>query len=113
MNCYYILLASDSVLAAGLRYDDVHYEEHKPEVKEALRRLPKPLFYEREFRISRATQLSLQKDILPQKEWTDYDKVSLYILDEAAVVCIVMLLNLAMQTGAKRYLELSFHCLEY
>ena len=40
-----------------------------PGVEEAIRRLPADLKHDRNFRISRAQQLSLQKDELPESEW--------------------------------------------
>lgn len=67
------VISSISVLL-GLRYDDCLHEY--PDVKEALRRLPKDLQYERQFRISRALQLNLQKTTLPREEWTKYEEVA-------------------------------------
>ncbi|KAF6020022.1 UQCRB [Bugula neritina] len=62
----------------GLRADDV-LNPDLPEVKEAVRRLPRDAFYEREFRISRALKLSLEKNILPKEEWTEYEKDEPYL----------------------------------
>ena len=53
--------------------DDCH--EETAIVKEALRRLPEPLFDARQFRISRALQLSNRKEILPKEEWTQFEEV--------------------------------------
>ena len=46
-----------------------------PEVKEAVRRLPKHLAEERQYRITRALYLTMRHEILPEKEWTSYDTV--------------------------------------
>jgi len=46
-----------------------------PDVVEALRRLPKHVAEERQYRISRALYLSMRKEILPKEEWTTYDSV--------------------------------------
>ena len=54
-------------------HDDVLYET--PDVEEALRRLPTHLVDERNFRITRALQLSGQKRILPKEEWTKLEDV--------------------------------------
>ncbi|XP_059051182.1 cytochrome b-c1 complex subunit 7-like [Achroia grisella] len=61
----------------GLLRDDCLYETE--DVKEALRRLPDNLVDERNFRIVRAVQLSIQKTILPKEEWTKYDEDKLYL----------------------------------
>lgn len=45
-------------------------------MKEALRRLPAHLVDERNFRIMRAMQLSIQKTILPKEEWVKFEEVS-------------------------------------
>ena len=50
-----------------------------PEVKEAIRRLPKNVAEERQFRMSRALYLSMRKEILPQNEWTNFEEVSVFI----------------------------------
>jgi len=57
----------------GLKHNDCLAEY--PHVVEALKRLPKDQLYEREFRISRAIQLSLQKTTLPKEEWTKFEEV--------------------------------------
>jgi ubiquinol-cytochrome c reductase subunit 7 len=58
----------------GLRHDDC-YDENTLDVKEALRRLPAYLVDERNFRIMRAMQLSIQKIILPKEEWVKFTGV--------------------------------------
>jgi Ubiquinol-cytochrome C reductase complex 14kD subunit len=60
-------------MVLGLMHDDTLYET--PEVKEALRRLPKKLQEERQYRISRALYLSMRKEILPKAEWTKFEEV--------------------------------------
>lgn len=61
----------------GLWRDDLLYEDE--DVKEALRRLPEKYIDERNYRILRATQLSLQKSILPKNEWTKLEDDKLYL----------------------------------
>ncbi|KAL4716832.1 hypothetical protein ACJJTC_012643 [Scirpophaga incertulas] len=61
----------------GLMRDDCLYENE--DVKEALRRLPDHVVDERNFRMIRAIQLSLQKSILPKEEWTKYEDDKLYL----------------------------------
>jgi len=53
--------------------DDI--EDETPEVKEALRRLPRDVQEQRQYRITRALYLSMRKEILPKEEWTSYDTV--------------------------------------
>lgn len=48
-------------------------------MKEALRRLPNQVIDERNFRMIRAIQLSIQKTILPKEEWTKYEEDKLYL----------------------------------
>jgi ubiquinol-cytochrome c reductase subunit 7 len=60
----------------GLHHDDC-YDEDNPDVKEAIRRLPAHLVDERNFRVTRAMQLSLQKIILPKEEWVKFEEVSM------------------------------------
>lgn len=65
-----------------MRHDLLH---ETPDVAEALRRLPKQLQDERNFRILRAMQLDGQKKILPKEEWTKLEEDVLYLkpyLDE-------------------------------
>ncbi|KPJ16421.1 Cytochrome b-c1 complex subunit 7 [Papilio machaon] len=61
----------------GLLRDDCLYENE--DVQEALRRLPEHVVDERNFRIVRAVQLSIQKTILPKEEWTKYEEDKLYL----------------------------------
>ncbi|RZC31926.1 UCR 14kD domain containing protein [Asbolus verrucosus] len=61
----------------GLMRDDVLYEDD--DVKEALRRLPESEIDARNFRILRAVQLSIQKDILPKDQWTKLEEDRLYL----------------------------------
>lgn len=65
MMLYYVL---------GLLHDDTLHDT--PEVKEALRRLPKKLQDERQYRVTRALYLSMRKEVLPKAEWTKYEEVS-------------------------------------
>ncbi|XP_013134815.1 PREDICTED: cytochrome b-c1 complex subunit 7-like [Papilio polytes] len=61
----------------GLLRDDCLYENE--DVQEALRRLPEHVVDERNFRIVRAVQLSIQKTVLPKEEWTKYEEDKLYL----------------------------------
>lgn len=61
----------------GLMRDDALYENDV--VKEALRRLPKKLLDERNYRILRAIQLSIQKDVLPKEQWTKLEEDVMYL----------------------------------
>lgn len=61
----------------GLWRDDL--VDETPEVQEALRRLPQRVVDERNYRIIRAVQLSLQKDILPKEQWTKLEDDKLYL----------------------------------
>ncbi|KAM3967516.1 ubiquinol-cytochrome C reductase complex 14kD subunit [Aphomia sociella] len=61
----------------GLLRDDCLHETD--DVKEALRRLPDHVVDERNFRIIRAVQLSIQKTVLPKEEWTKYEEDKLYL----------------------------------
>ncbi|KGL85706.1 Cytochrome b-c1 complex subunit 7, partial [Tinamus guttatus] len=56
----------------GLMRDDVLYEDD--DVKEALRRLPEPVYNERIFRMKRALDLSLKHQILPKDQWVKYEE---------------------------------------
>lgn len=55
----------------GLHRDDCLYENE--DVKEAIRRLPRKLYDERNYRIMRALHLSMTKTILPKDQWTKYE----------------------------------------
>lgn len=61
----------------GLHRDDLLYEDE--DVAEALRRLPQKLVDERNYRILRATQLSIQKIVLPKEQWTKLEDDKLYL----------------------------------
>lgn len=58
---------------SGLMRDDTIYEN--PDVKEAVRRLPEPVYNDRMFRIKRALDLSMKQQILPKDQWTKYEEV--------------------------------------
>jgi len=67
----------------GLKIHDILHET--PEVEEAIRRLPDSIKDERNYRIIRALQLSMMKNVLPKEEWTTYDQDDYYLdkyLDE-------------------------------
>ncbi|CAG0921991.1 unnamed protein product [Notodromas monacha] len=55
----------------GVYHDDMLAENNT--VKEALRRIPAHITDERAFRISRALDLNLKKDILPKSQWTSFE----------------------------------------
>lgn len=61
----------------GLWRDDLLYED--ADVKEALKRVPENIIDERNFRILRATQLSLTQHILPKEQWTKLEDDKLYL----------------------------------
>ncbi|KAG7457437.1 hypothetical protein MATL_G00227220 [Megalops atlanticus] len=56
----------------GLMRDDTIREN--ADVKEALRRLPEPVYNDRMFRIKRALDLSMKQQILPKSQWTKYEE---------------------------------------
>ncbi|KAG5843099.1 hypothetical protein ANANG_G00184890 [Anguilla anguilla] len=45
-----------------------------PDVKEALRRLPEPVYNDRMFRVKRALDLTMKQAILPKHLWTKYEE---------------------------------------
>jgi len=61
----------------GLKYHDCLYETIP--VTEALRRLPQKETDERNFRIVRALQLSMQKVYLPKDQWMTYEQDDYYL----------------------------------
>lgn len=63
----------------GLWRDDLHNEAFDENVRIALQRLPPKLLEERNFRILRAVQLSLQSEVLPKECWTKLDDDKLYL----------------------------------
>lgn len=76
---YYIsimMLYSFNLL--GLYRDDCLYDED-PDVQEALRRLPKHVIDERNFRLIRAIQLDINRKLLPKEEWIRYEDDVLYL----------------------------------
>lgn len=65
------------VFNTGLQHNDCLYETE--DVKEAIRRLPRKLYDERNYRMIRAFQLSMTKTILPKNEWTKYEEDVKYL----------------------------------
>ncbi|XP_017131103.1 cytochrome b-c1 complex subunit 7 [Drosophila elegans] len=55
----------------GLYRDDCLHENE--DVAEAVRRLPRKIYDERNYRILRALHLSMTKTILPKEQWTKYE----------------------------------------
>lgn len=55
----------------GLLHDDLY--RNTPIVDEALRRLPRKLQDDRNYRLLRAVQCSIQQSILPKNLWTKYE----------------------------------------
>jgi len=45
------------------------------DVKEAIRRLPEPVYNDRMFRIKRALDLSMKQQVLPKEQWTNFEEV--------------------------------------
>ncbi|KAK6491484.1 cytochrome b-c1 complex subunit 7-like [Huso huso] len=61
----------------GLMRDDTMYEDD--DVKEALKRLPEPVYNDRMFRIKRALDLSMKQQVLPKDQWTKYEEDDNYL----------------------------------
>lgn len=61
----------------GLHRDDCMYEDE--DVTEAIRRLPRAVYDERNYRIMRALNLSMTKTILPKEQWTKYEEDTKYL----------------------------------
>ncbi|NP_001019613.1 cytochrome b-c1 complex subunit 7 isoform X1 [Danio rerio] len=61
----------------GLMRDDTIDEGS--DVKEAVRRLPEPLYNERVFRLKRAMDLSMKHQILPKDQWTKFEQDVKYL----------------------------------
>ncbi|XP_067281464.1 cytochrome b-c1 complex subunit 7 [Pseudorasbora parva] len=61
----------------GLMRDDTIYEDSN--VKEAVRRLPEPVYNDRMFRIKRALDLTMKQQILPKDQWTKYEEDTPYL----------------------------------
>lgn len=68
-----VLFPLSKYLKYGLLSDDLVRENHV--IKEALKRLPKEVYQERQFRLARAIGLSANKDVLPENEWTTLEQV--------------------------------------
>ncbi|CAF0704346.1 unnamed protein product [Brachionus calyciflorus] len=64
-------------LKYGLLTDDLMKENEI--VREALRRLPGDVFHERQFRLTRAINLSSGKSVLPESEWTTAEQDVSYL----------------------------------
>ena len=78
----------------GLLREDLYMEE-RPEVEEAIRRLPEEEQYERLFRIKRALDLSMKKAILPHDQWTTPEQVwtpSAYLFPYLTYSCFASLM---------------------
>lgn len=63
--------------SVGLYRDDCLHENE--DVTEAVRRLPRKLYDERNYRIMRALHLSMTKTILPKEQWTKYEEDVKYL----------------------------------
>ncbi|KAL1516925.1 hypothetical protein ABEB36_000756 [Hypothenemus hampei] len=61
----------------GLWRDDVLHEDE--DVREALKRVPQHIIDERNYRMLRAIQLSIQKTYLPKEQWTKLEDDKLYL----------------------------------
>lgn len=61
----------------GLMRDDTIDEDS--DVKEAVRRLPEPVYNDRVFRLKRAIDLSMKQQILPKDQWTKYEQDVKYL----------------------------------
>lgn len=59
-----------------LRDDTINEDS---DVKEAIRRLPEPVYNDRMFRIKRAMDLSMKHQILPKDQWTKYEEDAHYL----------------------------------
>ncbi|XP_050306175.1 cytochrome b-c1 complex subunit 7-like [Anthonomus grandis grandis] len=63
----------------GLWRDDLLNETMDVDVAQALKRLPPNVLEERNFRILRAVQLSIRKEVLPKESWTKLEEDKLYL----------------------------------
>ncbi|ENN70954.1 cytochrome b-c1 complex subunit 7 [Dendroctonus ponderosae] len=61
----------------GLWRDDLRYQDD--DVAEALKRLDQKTIDERNYRILRAVQCSIQKTYLPKEQWTKLEDDKLYL----------------------------------
>ena len=66
------------IIHLGLYHDDIYHET--ADVVEAVSRLPRHIQDERMFRIQKALQLSLVKNILPKSEWVTFEDVSILLI---------------------------------
>ena len=57
----------------GLLTDDLVKENDV--TREALRRLPREVFFERQYRATRAINVSIGKSVLPESEWLKPEQV--------------------------------------
>ncbi|XP_044747092.1 cytochrome b-c1 complex subunit 7-like [Coccinella septempunctata] len=62
----------------GLMRDDI-LDESRKDVQEALKRLDEKTIDERNYRLIRAAQLSLQKIVLPKDQWTKFEEDKMYL----------------------------------
>ncbi|XP_029299845.1 cytochrome b-c1 complex subunit 7 [Cottoperca gobio] len=62
----------------GLMRDDVLYEDE--DVTEALKRIPESQYFDRQFRIKRALDLSMKHQLLPKEQWTKFEEDNGYLL---------------------------------
>ncbi|XP_003737660.1 cytochrome b-c1 complex subunit 7 [Galendromus occidentalis] len=76
-NLKKVLYKADRYHRLGCLHDDMWRDS--PLIDEAVRRLPKKVQDERNYRIVRAFQLSLTHTLLPEKEWTSYDADHYYL----------------------------------
>lgn len=63
----------------GLMRDDLLLENFDQDVAEAVSRLPDHVIDERNYRLMRASQLSLTHQVLPKKEWTKLENDVQYL----------------------------------
>lgn len=68
-----MILPLSKYLKYGLLTDDLVRDNELTD--EALRRLPKEVYQERQFRLARAINYSANKDVLPQDQWTTAEQV--------------------------------------
>ncbi|XP_029847103.3 cytochrome b-c1 complex subunit 7-like [Ixodes scapularis] len=62
----------------GLLHDDL-YKSNDVVIDEAVRRLPKKILDERNFRLLRAVQCSINHSILPKEQWTKMEDDKSYL----------------------------------
>lgn len=84
----------------GLRREDL-YDEGLSEVKEAVRRLPENEKNLRLYRLKRAVDLDLKKNILPKEQWTKPEEVPpscVYILVAAVNKVYIQMNHISSQS---------------